>query len=71
LIAPIAMSDGAGPGTEFAATTDASGPAMPTSNVKLLLTLWPSNWLTVVQLTVYTPVALVASGIRISSAAST
>ena len=51
LTAPIAMSDGAGPGTEFAAATVESGPATPTSKVKLLDTWWPSMALTVVQST--------------------
>ncbi len=52
LIAPIAMSDGAGPGTEFAASTDEPAPEIPTSKVKLPVTRWPSNALTVVQSTV-------------------
>jgi hypothetical protein len=67
----MAISDGAGPGTAFAAATDASGPVIPTSKVKLPLTLWPSKSLTVVQSTVYTPATFVVSGILISSALST
>jgi hypothetical protein len=51
LTAPIAMSDGWGPGTALAATSGAAGPETPTSKVKLPLTWWPSSALTEVQFT--------------------